>query len=647
MKNWSCVFEAQKGHPRYKDADFPRRITVVVACPFKGGARPLAEAELPHWDPNHWQKYRNPVVEPATDLDYQQYQHRRAALTSQPDKPQNAPSLSSGSINGAAAAIRVYEYPICAPWAIRIGTVTSSHDGTYGYTCLVTNRSVHEPDTDLGNIKQVGSLRFQSEAETIKAGLQQAAHLMERAEDVLEPNHAACLRMALGYATLPDADLLQRYVTTLLPQAQEDTMDAKVLSQTTPTVQQDDGSGVSGPAANPDHLSRGGPIDHALTLDALNAQLNALEIGQLLVLDGLSNALYHAAIGYSSTNLKEELISSQYRHALETGEIEREQKRHFVFGSVFHSLLLQPHLVAQEYAFEPDLPSEAFTSADSMKAALRQFNDTQNEKLPLSGTKAELAERIRHHINPDSVFQHELTELWQAEQAQGLLPVSLEDQRRAQRMVQSAMNNPAVRNWYTIHNQHTACERSYFTKTVVNVFGEPIELILKARLDKEIGSFVIDTKTIELRLDVKQADAMTAINREIESRGYHISAAHYLALSGKKKFFWIFHNKTLGYEWEIIVEASDDHLQLGHFERHKALQSMARAIAKKTYPAPIVQPVDVNNVPTPLLSELTYSGSKQLEQHIADNAHRSDADADDIEPDITHRIHPIEEHDHE
>ncbi len=256
-----------------------------------------------------------------------------------------------------------------------------------------------------------------------------------------------------------------------------------------------------------------------------------------------------------------------------------------------------------------------------MKEAIRLYNEKTGDKVAVSGTKAELAARIREYINDKAVFKHELDEQWQAEVEQGKLPVSLEDAKRAQRIMRSMQTNPAIRNWYNIKRDGIICERSYFTKVLVDVDGQPVEMILKARLDKEIGQLIVDTKAIELRLDVKKEDALSYINKEIERRGYHLSAAHYLALTQKRSFFWIFHNKTLGCEWEIVIEAGNEHLQLGHFERNKALKSIARSMLTNQYLPSITQPLDVNNKPIPLVSELSYYARKRLdhfiEQHIA------------------------------
>ncbi len=629
MKNWNCLFESQKGHPLYKKPDFNRFIEVVVTCKFKNQARELAEEELKLFDPDYFEKYRAPVIEQATDLQLEQYKTRKLNLLGESVASDGDASVLTPAPTYDESIISVYEFPICSPWVIRVGTAVIGEK--YGYSCLITDRTNNQNTTDIGNVKHLVSVSFDLEDDAIIAGLRQAANLIDYS-DQLGHDKQACIRMANGYCTLTKEEREEHYVCTV--ENNETTTQENVRPDANRHVLSDSGLDVAdSPASGGHSVDLSGTdleekhdqnenveqntSDHAEELKMLNQELLDLDVGQILVKDDLPNKLYHECIGISSTNLKEELISSKYRHNLETGEIERVEKHHFTFGSFVHCLLLQPHLVNKEYSFEPELPDGAYTSLDSMKEAIRTFNENHpDNKVPISGTKKELAERIRQHIDEQAVFKHELDEQWQAEVDNGRLPVSLEDQKRAERMVKSALNNPAIRNWYKIKNNHTACERSYFTKTIVNVYGQSVELILKARLDKEIGQFIIDTKTIELRLDVKKEDAFGYINREIEKRGYHLSAAHYLAVTGKQKFYWIFHNKTLGYEWEVIIEAGDDHLHLGSFERDQALRSIARSKVTNEYQPPIIQPLDVNKNPKPLVSEITYYGFKRLELYI-------------------------------
>ncbi len=663
MKNWICTYTAQKRHPRNAEKDFTPTITVVVTCKFKKEARQLADQERLLYDSSPC--WHAPSIEQATDLELQAYQYRKSATSIDSsnnklsgDKPndvyQPAPDQQD-------APIRVFEFPVCEPWAVRVGTASMLDHGKeyYGYSVLILDRSNKDAPT-IGNIAHMISMSFETETAALLAGLRQAVNLMQQS-NLLGHNQTDSIRIIKGYCTLTGGELADRYVATISKSTEteaEPPQDGQFRSPEDKKTETDNGelqktddleigteiqpkdetsvikdhsldTGDNKPkhTVQPPHANL--DIKPSLTQDeeekqiaALNDELNALQVGQTIIKDGLPNWLYHRCIGYSSTNLKEELISSQYRHNLETGEIEREPKHCFIFGNFIHTLLLQPELITKEYAFEQELPDGGYTTLESMKDALRLYNKKNGDKVAVSGTKAELATRIREYINDKAVFKHELDEQWQAEVERGKLPVSLDDAKRAQRIMRSMQTNPAICNWYNIKRDGIICERSYFTKVLVEIDGQSVEMILKARLDKEIGQLIVDTKTIELRLDVKKEDALSYINKEIERRGYHLSAAHYLALTQKRSFFWIFHNKTLGCEWEVVIEAGSEHLQLGHFERDKALKSIARSMLTNQYLPSITQPRDVNNKPIPLVSELSYYARKRLdhfiEQHIAE-----------------------------
>ncbi len=113
-----------------------------------------------------------------------------------------------------------------------------------------------------------------------------------------------------------------------------------------------------------------------MQIDELNAHLAEIQPGEVLRLEDLPNIVYHGAIGYSSSNIKDELISSQYRHGLEVGDIERPTGQHFVFGNYFHTRTLEPEKIDIEYAFEPEIPEGALKGADSMKAVIEEYNST-------------------------------------------------------------------------------------------------------------------------------------------------------------------------------------------------------------------------------------------------------------------------------
>lgn len=458
----------------------------------------------------------------------------------------------------------------------------------------------------------------------------------------------------------------------------------------------------------PELTSHGDEITRQV--DELNERLLTLKPGESFYLDDVANDVYHKSLGYSSSNIKDELISSKYRHAKDTGDIEREVKKCFNFGNYSHTVFLQPHLVNEEYCFQRELPEGTLTGSSSLKAAIdkensnreplanndelkimiddynttlpdllllsgsvseleviyddlpaefqgigddekrtgslfkkfiKNYNDTLpgklkssggrdnllteiskfnpdfivNEKLkkptlPTTGTKKDLAERVRS-FNPSAIFEHELIAEWEAEQENGLIPVSLSEHEQGERLKTAVYNDPIVSNWVKANGSHVCCERSYFW------CDELTGLILKARTDKEIGDYVLDLKTIEVRQDIKKTEIEEYLNREIEKRGYHISAAHYLNGTNKSRFFWLFINKMKGYEWAIIYEASADHLELGQYEVLSGIESIYETTTAGVYPGPISHPVNERGIAQPINSTISHFAQKKL------NAYRS------------------------
>ncbi|MGF1877283.1 PD-(D/E)XK nuclease-like domain-containing protein [Photobacterium frigidiphilum] len=494
-------------------------------------------------------------------------------------------------------------------------------------------------------------------------------------------------------------------------------------------------------------------------VDSLNEKLRTLNPDDLLELDGLPNEVYHAVIGYSSSNIKDELISSQWRHGLEVGEIESTRGSHFDFGNYVHTLLLQPELVALEYTIRDENPKDCFYGLRDMKAAIEEYNeksdsaastselkemieeynkeieptagaDTLKEMiaahnetlpkklsmagsaeelafmysampaeflnmpndekqtaaaykryikayndslptplktagkyeellfsiksfnpefvaaeqakkptLPVNGTIDELRERIKSFapdfiaaellkkptlpvsgtiddltqrvksFNPSAVFDHEIESEWQERIKGGLIGLTQEQKAHGIRLQKAALANPTTTNWFKFQSDITACERSYFW------IDEETGLLLKARLDKEIGSTIVDLKTIEVRRDIKQKDIKRYLDDEILKRGYHISAAHYLDGTRKNNFFWIFVNKVKGYEWVAIIQATVDVLDLGRFELRDGISSIFISTEFEHYPGPIEHPVNDKGVPQPLQATLSNFAQRKLDKY--------------------------------
>lgn len=125
----------------------------------------------------------------------------------------------------------------------------------------------------------------------------------------------------------------------------------------------------------------------------------------------ISNDDYHSSNGISSTMLKDGRISLMYferRHISKV--IQRERSEALDFGSLFHTLVLEPEKVEDEFSLAPTIPAGAFTNTDSMikwideynaglpqprstdelKAIIETHNATLPAPLPLSGSAEEI-----------------------------------------------------------------------------------------------------------------------------------------------------------------------------------------------------------------------------------------------------------------
>ncbi|HAT4539528.1 TPA: exodeoxyribonuclease, partial [Serratia marcescens] len=89
----------------------------------------------------------------------------------------------------------------------------------------------------------------------------------------------------------------------------------------------------------------------------------------------ISNTAYHAANGISSTQVKDARISLMYyhgRHVIKT--IGRERSDALAFGSLVHTLALEPENLERDFNVEPIIPDGAFTNTASMRAFIEQHN---------------------------------------------------------------------------------------------------------------------------------------------------------------------------------------------------------------------------------------------------------------------------------
>ncbi|QDL31449.1 RecE family exodeoxyribonuclease [Serratia liquefaciens] len=89
----------------------------------------------------------------------------------------------------------------------------------------------------------------------------------------------------------------------------------------------------------------------------------------------IPNEVYHAANGISSTMAKDARISLMYyhgRHVIKS--IQRERTDALTFGSLVHTLALEPEKMDSEFSVEPLIPEGAFTDTASMRAFIDKHN---------------------------------------------------------------------------------------------------------------------------------------------------------------------------------------------------------------------------------------------------------------------------------
>lgn len=304
----------------------------------------------------------------------------------------------------------------------------------------------------------------------------------------------------------------------------------------------------------------------------------------------ISNDDYHSSNGISSTMLKDGRISLMYferRHISKV--IQRERSEALDFGSLFHTLVLEPEKVEDEFSLAPTIPAGAFTNTDSIKAFIREYNadKPKAEQLKLTGKKEELAASVKT-VKPDAVFEDDLISAWQADESR--IRITGDQYRLGKAMQQAVFDHPEAGKLVTHPNR--AVEVSYYG------IDDDTGLEVRVRPDLEIQY----DENLRVGFDLKSAslgrykqDAITAmIRKEIINRDYHVSAAMYCDIAMLDQFFWIFVNKDENYHWVAIVEASPELLELGRLEYKKTLRDINNSMNTGVWPAPVTETLTIN-----------------------------------------------------
>lgn len=301
--------------------------------------------------------------------------------------------------------------------------------------------------------------------------------------------------------------------------------------------------------------------------------------------EGLPNNIYHAANGISSTQLKDARVSLMFYHGRHvTKTIRRESSEALTFGSLSHTMALEPEKLHEEFAVFPGVPEGAFTTTDSMKAFIREFNadKPKAEQLKLTGKKEELQAAIRA-VNPDAIFADEFEQEWRDSVA-GKTILSSEQLALATAIQQALLNHESAGK--LLRHPSRSVETSYFGMD--DETG--LEVRVRPDLEVEINGVRIgvDLKTISMGR-VKQEGLRAKLHREIIDRDYHLSAGMYCSVADFDQFFWIFVNKDEGYHWVAVIEASEELLALGREEYQKTMRALAKAYDTNCWPAPITE----------------------------------------------------------
>ena len=301
--------------------------------------------------------------------------------------------------------------------------------------------------------------------------------------------------------------------------------------------------------------------------------------------EGLPNNVYHAANGISSTQVKDARVSLMFYHGRHVAKtIRRESSEALTFGSLAHTLALEPEKLHEEFAVFPGIPEGAFTTTDSMKAFIREFNadKPKAEQLKLTGKKEELQAAIRA-VNPEAIFADEFEQEWRDSVA-GKTILSSEQLSLATAIQQALLNHESAGK--LLRHPSRSVETSYFG------MDEETGLEVRVRPDLEVEingvRIGVDLKTISMGR-VKQEGLRAKLHREIIDRDYHLSAGMYCSVADFDQFFWIFVNKDEGYHWVAVIEASEDLLALGMQEYQKTMRALSQAYDTNYWPAPITE----------------------------------------------------------
>lgn len=207
-----------------------------------------------------------------------------------------------------------------------------------------------------------------------------------------------------------------------------------------------------------------------LTTERLNNLLTTIQPGESLLLTGLPNEVYHAADGYSSTQIRLALEGGMSALAwYKNAPCRKEESPALALGTAVHTALLEPMRFAEEYVCAPTVNMRTTEGKETWAAF-----EADCKNLGLTGMK---------HEDFDQVTL----------------------------MRDSAMAWPVVRELLS----DGVAELSIFWRT-------PGGVLLKVRPDW-LGRYA----GVPFLLDIKTTDDVADFGKSVEKFGYHVQAAFY------------------------------------------------------------------------------------------------------------------------
>lgn len=276
----------------------------------------------------------------------------------------------------------------------------------------------------------------------------------------------------------------------------------------------------------------------------MELQLNGL-------IEGLSNADYHAAEGISKSQLDAAAISGlAYWDAYVNPDREPQEYKHcFAVGDGTHKLVLEPGTFEQTYAvgFDKSAHPDALDTIADLKKELSSRN------MMVSGSKPELVDRLVNDSDfPASRIVLMLEKAHNATMA-GRLPIPARDYKNMMSML-SAVNRHHTAGGL-VKDAHV--EQSFFVTDENGILRKCRSDIITAN-----GRIMADLKTTD---DVSPA----GFGRTIIQRRYHVQAAWYLDVlymlygeDAPKIFCFIAAQKTRPYDVAVHF-LTEEQIELG------------------------------------------------------------------------------------